>query len=131
MALTLVAIFRSRFRLLPLGIALAAAGLTFGLLALVGGSLTIASIAVLPILIGLAVDYAIQLQARYDEAIEEGVAGAEAARRAAAKRSADDRHRLPRHRSGLPRPPALPDPDGAELRVASRRGDRDCLRTWR
>ena len=26
----------------------------------------------LPILIGLAVDYAIQLQARYDEAIEEG-----------------------------------------------------------
>jgi uncharacterized protein len=85
MALTLVAIFRSRFRLLPLGIALAAAGLTFGLLALVGGSLTIASIAVLPILIGLAVDYAIQLQARYDEAIEDGAAGAEAARRATAR----------------------------------------------
>ena len=85
MALTLVAIFRSRFRLLPLGIALAAAGLTFGLLGLAGGSLTIASIAVLPILIGLAVDYAIQLQARYDEAVEEGAAGAEAARRAAAK----------------------------------------------
>ena len=31
-----------------------------------------ASIAVLPILIGLAVDYAIQLQARYDEAIAGG-----------------------------------------------------------
>ena len=85
MALTLVAIFRSRFRLLPLGIALAAAGLTFGLLGLAGGSLTIASIAVLPILIGLAVDYAIQLQARYDEAVEEGATGAEAARRAAAR----------------------------------------------
>ncbi len=85
MALTLVAIFRSRFRLLPLGIALAAAGLTFGLLRLAGGSLTIASIAVLPILIGLAVDYAIQLQARYDEAVEEGAAGTEAARRAAAR----------------------------------------------
>ena len=85
MALTLVAIFRSRFRLLPLGIALAAAGLTFGLLGLAGGSLTMASIAVLPILIGLAVDYAIQLQARYDEAVEEGAAGAEAARQAAAR----------------------------------------------
>jgi predicted RND superfamily exporter protein len=85
MALTLVAIFRSRFRLLPLGIALAAAGLTFGLLGLIGGSLTIASIAVLPILIGLAVDYAIQLQARYDEAVEEGAAGAEVARLAAAR----------------------------------------------
>jgi predicted RND superfamily exporter protein len=85
MALTLIAVFRSRFRLLPLAIALAAAGLTFGLLGLAGGSLTMASIAVLPILIGLAVDYAIQLQARYDEAVEEGASGVEAARRAAAR----------------------------------------------
>ena len=84
MALTLVAVFRSRFRLLPLAIALAAAGLTFGLLGLAGGSLTMASIAVLPILIGLAVDYAIQLQARYDEAVASGAEGAEAARAAAA-----------------------------------------------
>ncbi len=68
MALTLLLVFRSRLRLLPLAIALAAAALTFGLLGLVGGSLTIASIATLPILIGLVVDYAIQLQARYDEA---------------------------------------------------------------
>jgi uncharacterized protein len=83
MALTLVAVFRSRLRLLPLGIALAAAGLTFGLLGLVGGSLTMASIAVLPILIGLAVDYAIQLQARFDEAVEGGVRGVEAVRLAA------------------------------------------------
>jgi hypothetical protein len=44
-----------------------------------------ASIAVLPILIGLAVDYAIQLQARYDEAVGEGVTGIEAARRVAAR----------------------------------------------
>ncbi len=43
-----------------------------------------ASIAVLPILIGLAVDYAIQLQARYDEAIAIGASpGADAARLAA------------------------------------------------
>ncbi len=85
MALTLLLVFRSRLRLLPLGIALAAAGLTFGLLDLVGGSLTMASIAVLPILIGLAVDYAIQFQARFDESVEGGAHGAEAARQAAAR----------------------------------------------
>jgi len=65
MAVTLLLIFRTpRARLLPLGIALAAAALTFGGMALVGASLTMASIAVLPVLIGLAVDYAIQLQSR-------------------------------------------------------------------
>jgi len=84
MAATLLLVFRSRFRLLPLGIALAAAALTFGLLGLFGGSLTMATIAVLPILIGLAVDYAIQFQARYDEEVDGGATGVEAARRAAA-----------------------------------------------
>jgi hydrophobe/amphiphile efflux-3 (HAE3) family protein len=85
MALVLLLVFRSRFRLLPLAIALAAAALTFGLFGLAGGSLTMASIAVLPILIGLAVDYAIQLQARYDEAIALGASpGVDAARLAAA-----------------------------------------------
>lgn len=67
MALVLFFVFRSRWALLPLAVALASAGITFGLLALVGGSLTMASIAALPILIGLGVDYAIQFQARYDE----------------------------------------------------------------
>ena len=67
MAATLALVFRSRLRLLPLALALAAAALTFGALSLAGGSLTMASIAVLPVLIGLAVDYAIQFQARYDE----------------------------------------------------------------
>ena len=62
MGLTLLLVFRSRWRLLPLAIALAAAALTFGLLSLFGGSLTIASIATLPILIGLVVDYAIQFR---------------------------------------------------------------------
>jgi predicted RND superfamily exporter protein len=83
MALTLLAVFRSRLRLLPLVLALASAALAFGLLALFGGSLTMASIAVLPILIGLAVDYAIQLQARYDEALESAASPIEAARTAA------------------------------------------------
>jgi hydrophobe/amphiphile efflux-3 (HAE3) family protein len=80
MALTLLLAFRSSFRLLPLAIALATAGLTFGLLELVGGALTLASIAVLPILIGLVVDYAIQLQARYDEALAAGARGVDATR---------------------------------------------------
>lgn len=85
MALVLLLVFRSRFRLLPLAIALAATALTFGLLDLFGGSLTIASIATLPILIGLVVDYAIQLQARFDEASADGAAPVEAARSAAGR----------------------------------------------
>jgi hydrophobe/amphiphile efflux-3 (HAE3) family protein len=68
MALTLALVFRARMRLLPLALALAAAGLAFGLLTLLGGSLTMASVAALPILIGLAVDYAIQFQSRFEEA---------------------------------------------------------------
>jgi len=64
MAVTLALVFRAPRRLLPLLVALGAAGLTFGGLSLAGASLTMASIAVLPVLIGLAVDYAIQLQSR-------------------------------------------------------------------
>jgi uncharacterized protein len=71
MAGTLSLIFRGRPRLLPLGIALLAAALTFGALSVVGASLTVASIAVLPVLVGLAVDYAIQFQSRVEEAFEE------------------------------------------------------------
>ena len=79
MALALLLVFRSRMRLLPLCLALAAAAITFGLFWLLGGALTMASIAVLPILVGLAVDYAIQFQARFDEAEAEGRRGADAA----------------------------------------------------
>jgi hydrophobe/amphiphile efflux-3 (HAE3) family protein len=68
MAITLLLVFRSKLRLLPLGVALAGCAITFGLVSLFGGSLTMASIAVLPILIGLAVDYGIQFQSRVDEA---------------------------------------------------------------
>src|SRR3954470_17289712 len=68
MAATLGIVFRRSPRLLPLLIAMAAAALTFGGLSLAGASLTMASIAVLPVLIGLAVDYAIQFQSRVAEA---------------------------------------------------------------
>ncbi|HTR76274.1 MAG TPA: MMPL family transporter [Solirubrobacterales bacterium] len=83
MAIVLLLAFRSRMRLLPLALALASAAIVFGLLDLVGGSLTMASVAVLPILIGLAVDYAIQFQARLDEVQTTGVTGEQAARTAA------------------------------------------------
>ncbi len=72
MALVLSLIFRGRPRLLPLAIAVLATALTFGALALVGASLTVAAIAVLPVLVGLAVDYAIQFQSRVAEAVEGG-----------------------------------------------------------
>jgi predicted RND superfamily exporter protein len=78
MALTLSLIFRGRPRLLPLGVALLAAALTFGALSVVGASLTVASIAVLPVLVGLAVDYAIQFQSRVEEALAEAADGPEA-----------------------------------------------------
>jgi uncharacterized protein len=86
MAATLGLVFRTRLRLLPLGLALAAAAITFGALSLAGGSLTMASIAVLPVLIGLGVDYAIQFHARFDEQRAErpDAGGAELAGAAAA-----------------------------------------------
>jgi len=71
MAGVLGLIFRPRLRLLPLGIAGLATALTFGALSVVGASLTVASIAVLPVLVGLAVDYALQFQSRVEEAFEE------------------------------------------------------------
>jgi hypothetical protein len=83
MAIVLLLAFRSTLRLLPLALALASAAIVFGLLDLVGGSLTMASVAVLPILIGLAVDYAIQFQARLDEVQATGASGESAARTAA------------------------------------------------
>ena len=78
MAGVLALVFRRRLRLVPLAVALGAVAITFGLMALVGAPLTMASIAVLPVLLGLAVDYAIQYQARIPDPPT-----AEGARRAA------------------------------------------------
>jgi hydrophobe/amphiphile efflux-3 (HAE3) family protein len=83
MAVALLLVFRTRLRLLPLAVALAAAGITFGVFALAGAQLTMASIAVLPILIGLAVDYGVQFQARTQEAREAAAADGAAPPRAA------------------------------------------------
>ena len=83
MAITLALVFGPPLRLLPLAVALGATALVFGLLAAVGGSLTMASIAVLPVLTGLAVDYAIQFQARFVEAARDGASPPRAALEAA------------------------------------------------
>jgi hydrophobe/amphiphile efflux-3 (HAE3) family protein len=85
MALVLTLVFGPPMRLLALALALAATAVAFGLLSLTGGALTMASIAVLPVLIGLAVDYAIQFQARHREATASGE-GPERAGRTAAVR---------------------------------------------
>jgi uncharacterized protein len=83
MALALLVLFRARLRLLPLLIALAAAAMTFGAMALVGAGLTMAAVAVLPVLIGLAVDYAIQFQSRVHEQEQQGAERKEAVAQAA------------------------------------------------
>ena len=100
MAATLALVFRARLRLLPLALALAAAAMTFGALSVAGGDLTMASIAALPVLIGLAVDYAIQFQARYNEAVARGrgrarCGGRRRGRAHHSHRRARDGHRLP------------------------------------
>jgi hypothetical protein len=84
MALTLLLILPRPLRLLPLGVAVSAGALTLGLVALFGGSLTVGAIAMLPVLVGLAVDYAIQFQARFNEARTEGAAPGRAVALAAA-----------------------------------------------
>ncbi|HSI81606.1 MAG TPA: MMPL family transporter [Solirubrobacterales bacterium] len=85
MAAVLALVLGPPLRLLPLAIALVAAALTFGFLAAAGGTLTMASVAVLPVLIGLAVDYAIQLQARFVESVRAGLRPPRAALEAAAR----------------------------------------------
>ena len=91
-----------------------------------------ASIAVLPILIGLAVDYAIQFQARFAEARAGGSSPpARGGRGRGARggpvigdRGAGDDGRLPR-------PAALADPDDPRLRGPARGRDRDRVRRSR
>jgi predicted RND superfamily exporter protein len=63
-ALALALAFRARLPLLPLLLALAVAAVTFGLARVVGASLTLASVALLPVLLGLAAAFCALLQGR-------------------------------------------------------------------
>jgi hydrophobe/amphiphile efflux-3 (HAE3) family protein len=82
MSIALALVFGSTWRLLPLLMAFASVLIAAGLLRLLGGELSLAALGAAPILIGLSVDYAVQIQARYDE-MEADADPAEAARIAA------------------------------------------------
>lgn len=83
MAAALLLAFSAELRLLPLLLGLIAAALTFAALAISGAGLTIASLAVLPVLIGLSVDYAIQFHSRFDHEVRKDGDPAAAVRRVA------------------------------------------------
>ncbi|MEI6447878.1 MAG: MMPL family transporter [Actinomycetes bacterium] len=68
MAIALGLAFRVSFRLLALILALTSTAVVFGGMAILGLPLTVAAVGGVPVLIGLAVDYAVQYQARADEA---------------------------------------------------------------
>ena len=134
MAAALSLVFRGRPRLLPLGIAALAAALTFGALAAVGASLTVAQVAVLPVLVGLAVDYAIQFQSRVQEArAAQGARRPAAIRHAAATGGPTIARRRRRRRRRAARDDALARAHRAGLRAAAgrRHRDRPALRTHR
>ncbi len=128
MAVVLSLIFKGRPRLLPLGVAVLAAALTFGALALWGASLTMASVAVLPVLVGLSVDYAIQFQSRIHEARAAGATDTlDAVRHAAIEGAPAIATAALASARRAARVDALPGADGARLRLAPRGGRRACL----
>lgn len=72
MIIVLMISFKTRWRILPLVIVLIAIAGTIGIMGWVSIPITMVSMAVFPILIGLGIDYAIQFQGRYTEEMEEG-----------------------------------------------------------
>lgn len=69
MVLILVFMFRVRWRLLSLGMVGLSTLWTFGLMGYIQVPLTMATMAVLPILIGLGIDFSIQFHNRYQEEV--------------------------------------------------------------
>src|SRR5690606_20970596 len=63
--------FRVRTRFVPLVTTLLAVIWTFGLLGLIGFELSLVTISALPILIGMGIDFAIQVHTRSDEEVAE------------------------------------------------------------
>ncbi len=69
MVIILLVLFPVPFRLLPLLVVLIAVITTVGVMGLVGIPLTMVSMAVFPVLIGLGIDYSIQFHNRYMEEV--------------------------------------------------------------
>jgi hydrophobe/amphiphile efflux-3 (HAE3) family protein len=69
MALLLLVMFDVRWRLLPLGVILVACVWAFGLAGYLGVPLSVVTIAGLPVLLGMGIDYAIQVHARVEEEV--------------------------------------------------------------
>lgn len=67
MFIILSLVFKVRWRVLSLGIIFASVVATLGLMGHLNVSMTMVSMAVFPILIGLGIDYSIQFQNRYEE----------------------------------------------------------------
>lgn len=84
MAAVLALTFPERRRLRPLVLALGTVLLVFGGIGLLGVRVTLGTIATLPVLLGLAVDYGVQLHARVEESRRRGLEGADAVRDAVA-----------------------------------------------
>ena len=69
MAIILVLLFHVRWRLLPLGVILIGVIWAFGLAGYLGIPLTLVTIAGLPVMLGIGIDYAIQMHARVEEEV--------------------------------------------------------------
>jgi hydrophobe/amphiphile efflux-3 (HAE3) family protein len=61
-----------RYRLLPVGIVAGGLVMTFGFMGLFGIPISMVVVGAFPVLIGIGIDYAIQLHARFDEEIRRG-----------------------------------------------------------
>lgn len=72
MIIVLMLVFPVRWRILSIPIILLSVIATLGLMGYVNVPMTMVSMAVFPILIGLGVDYAIQFQNRYEEELAKG-----------------------------------------------------------
>lgn len=69
MVVVLLLFFKVRWRLLPLGVVLIGVTWAFGLAGYLGIPLSIVTIAGLPVMLGVGIDYAIQMHARIEEEV--------------------------------------------------------------
>ena len=70
MVVILLVLFNVRWRLLPLGVVLIGVIWAFGLAGYLGIPLTLVTIAGLPVMLGIGIDYAIQMHARVEEEVD-------------------------------------------------------------